>query len=143
MQPALSLVTLGVTDLSRSITFYESLGFVRKVRAAGGVGFFQVGAMAFAVWQAADLAEDARAAVNESATGFRGVSLSWNCPSESDVDAVFALAERAGARIAKPPQAAPWGGYAGYFADPDGHLWEVAYNPGFPLSDDGRLTLPA
>ncbi len=138
----LSLVTLGVTDLARSIAFYEALGFKRKVKQAEGVGFFMAGACAFAVFPSHDLAKDA--AVQEGPPpAFRGVTLAWNCRSEQEVDAVIARAWSTGATIPKPPQKTFWGGYAGYFADPDGHLWEVAHNPGFPLTDDGRLTFPA
>jgi uncharacterized protein len=137
----LSLVTLGVSDLERSIAFYETIGFRRKAKAAQGVGFFHAGAMSFAVWPADELAEDANTAM-AAIPAFRGVALAWNCRSEAEVDAAVACARRAGATVPKPPQKTFWGGYAGYFADPDGHLWEVAYNPGFPLSGDGRLTLP-
>jgi len=137
----LSLVTLGVSDLARSVTFYETLGFERKARGAQGVGFFQAGACAFAVWPVEELAKDSLAKSNGSST-FRGVALAWNCRSEEQVDAAIARAWSAGASVPKPPQKTSWGGYTGYFADPDGHLWEVAHNPGFPLTDDGRLTLP-
>lgn len=141
-QAILSLVTLGVSDLERSIAFYEALGFARKAREAQGVGFFQAGASAFAVWPFDELAKDANAGTAGPAPSFHGVALAWNCRSEEDVDAVVERARRAGATVPKPPVKTPWGGYAGYFADPDGHLWEVAYNPGFPLSADGRLTIP-
>ncbi len=137
----LSLVTLGVSDLKRSIAFYEALGFRRKAMKADGVGFFHAGAMSFAVWPAGELAKDSNAAAAE-APAFRGVALAWNCRSEAEVDAAIERARRAGAAVPKPAQKTFWSGYAGYFADPDGHLWEVAHNPGFPLSDDGRLTLP-
>ena len=86
------------------------------------------------------LAEDA--AVDEAGAGFRGVSCAMNVTSEAAVDAALAHAEGCGARLVKPAHRVFWGGYSGYFADPDGHLWEVAYNPGFPLSPDGRLVLP-
>jgi len=137
----LTLVTLGVTDLARSIAFYEAIGFQRKARTAEGVGFFQAGAVSFAVWPVDELAKDA----NADAAGrpaFRGVALAWNCRSETDVDAAIERARLAGATVPKPAQDTFWGGYAGYFADPDGHLWEVAHNPGFPLSDDGRMQIP-
>ena len=140
-QAILSLVTLGVSDLKRSIEFYEALGFQRKAKGAGGVGFFQAGACAFAVWPLADLAKDANIQAHASPV-FRGVVLAWNCRSESEVDAAVERARIAGGTIPKPPQKTFWGGYAGYFADPDGHLWEVAHNPGFPLTPDGRLTFP-
>lgn len=140
-QAILSLVTLGVADLKRSIEFYEALGFQRKARGAPGVGFFQAGASAFGVWPLVELAKDANVTANDSA-GFRGVALGWNCRSESEVDAAVEKARAAGGSVPKPPQKTFWGGYAGYFADPDGHYWEVAHNPGFPLTPDGRLTFP-
>jgi uncharacterized protein len=138
----LSLVTLGVSDLGRSIAFYEELGFHRKAKRAASVGFFQAGACTFAVWPANELAKDSNAAMAGPARAFRGVALAWNCRSEEEVNAAIARAHSAGATVPKPAQKTFWGGYAGYFADPDGHLWEVAHNPGFPLTDDGRLTLP-
>lgn len=140
----LTLVTLGVTDLARSIAFYDALGFRRKARKAEGVGFFEAGAVSFAVWPVGDLAKDANvdAAAVTRLPAFRGVALAWNCRSEGDVDAAIERARAAGATVPKPAQRTSWGGFAGYFADPDGHLWEVAHNPGFPLSDDGRLLLP-
>jgi uncharacterized protein len=140
-QAILSLVTLGVSDLDRSITFYEALGFRRKAKVAQGVGFFLAGAITFAVWPVDELAKDAKAPVS-SAPAFRGVALAWNCRSEAEVDAAIERARSAGGTVPKPGQKTPWGGYAGYFSDPDGHLWEVAHNPHWPLSDDGRLTLP-
>jgi hypothetical protein len=137
----LSLVTLGVADLARSIAFYEALGFRRKAKKAEGVGFFQAGVMSFAVWPADELAKDSNAGAAQAQT-FRGVALAWNCRSEAEVDAAIELARRAGGTVPKPAQKTFWGGYAGYFVDPDGHLWEVAHNPGFPLTDDGRLQIP-
>ncbi len=138
----LTLVTLGVAELERSIAFYEALGFDRKARAAEGVGFFQAGACAFAIFPLTDLVRDVGVVVGGGPPVFRGMALAWNCRSEADVDAAIERARAAGATLPKPPQKTFWGGYAGYFADPDGHVWEVAHNPGFPLSDDGRLLLP-
>lgn len=140
--PVISIVTLGVSDLTRSIAFYEAIGFQRKVRQAEGVGFFKAGACAFAVWSVGELAKDADVEVGRGSQSFRGVALAWNCHSEQAVEAAVARAKAAGATISKRPEKTFYGGYAGYFADPDGHLWEVAYNPGFPLSADGRVTLP-
>jgi predicted lactoylglutathione lyase len=141
-QPILSLVTLGVADLKKSIHFYEALGFRRKAKGAAGVGFFQAGACTFAVFPSEDLAKDANVAVKGMSDHFRGVALAWNCRSQPEVDMVMDRAKGLGAVICKPAQDTFWGGYAGYFADSDGHLWEVAYNPHFPLDDAGRLTLP-
>lgn len=137
----LSLVTLGVSDLKRSIAFYEVLGFGRRATKADGVGFFQAGAIVFAVWPIEELAKDANVAAPE-VPAFRGVALAWNCRSQAEVDAAIARALNAGASVPKAPQKTFWGGYGGYFADPDGHLWEVAYNPHWPLGDDGRLMMP-
>ncbi len=138
----LSLVTLGVSNLERSIDFYEKLGFGRKAQGAEGVGFFQAGACAIAVFPSQELAKDADVKAAGVTPAFRGVALAWNCRSEVDVDAAIERARAAGATVRKAAQKTFWGGYAGYFADLDGHLWEVAYNPHFPLSDDGRLMLP-
>jgi uncharacterized protein len=137
----LSLVTLGVSDLERSIAFYEALGFRRKAKAAQGVGVFQAGTMSFAVWPADELAKDANAGT-VAVPAFRGVALAWNCRLEAEVDTAIERARNAGATVPKAPQKTFWGGYAGYFADPDGHLWEVAHNPHWPLGEDGRLMLP-
>lgn len=137
----LSLVTLGVSDLERSIAFYETLGFRRKAKKADGVGFFQAGAVTFAVWPACELAKDANAGA-AAAPAFRGVALAWNCRSQAEVDSAIARARHAGGSVPKPAQKTFWGGYAGYFADPDGHLWEIAHNPHWPLAADGRLALP-
>ena len=135
----LSLVTLGVGDLARSIAFYERLGFRRRAVSAEGVGFFEAGAVTLAVYPAAELAKDAGLAAGRATTA---VSLAWNCASPDEVDAAFALAAEAGAVIRKRGHKTSWGGYIAYFTDPDGHLWEIAHNPGFPLDGEGRLTVP-
>lgn len=140
--PRLTLVTLGVSNLDRSIAFYGALGFRRKGRAAEGVGFFQAGACAIAVWPSEELAKDANVAHEYMAPAFRGVALAWNCQTRSDVDAAMSRAKKAGATIPKNAQVTFWGGYAGYFADPDGHLWEIAHNPMWPPTEDGGLILP-
>lgn|SRR5690349_13126364 len=138
----LSLVTLGVSDLKRSIAFYERLGFENKCKSLDGIGFFKAGACAIAVWTSDELAKDANVASEGMSDTFRGFSLAWNCKSRSQVDATIERARRAGAIVRKPAQDVFWGGYSGYFSDPDGHLWEVAHNPHFGLNDDGRLELP-
>ena len=94
------------------------------------------------MWPASELAEDANAVTGKPAPVFRGVALAWNCRSQAEVDSAIERARSAGATVPKPAQKTFWGGYAGYFADPDGHLWEVAHNPHWPLTNDGRLTLP-
>jgi uncharacterized protein len=117
-----------------------TLGFQRKGKTFDGIGFFQAGACSIAMWPSNELAKDANVAFEGMSETFRGFTLAWNCYSKSDVDAVIKKAHRAGAVVRKPAQDVFWGGYSGYFSDLDGHLWEVAYNPHFPLSEDGRLT---
>jgi catechol 2,3-dioxygenase-like lactoylglutathione lyase family enzyme len=134
----LTLVTLGVGNLERSIAFYETMGFRRKSKGAEGVGFFQAGACAIAVWPSAELAKDANFAHEGMAPAFRGVALAWNCHT----DAIMTRAGKAGAKVQKSAEETFWGGYVGYFTDPDGHLWEIAHNPTWPLDDEGRAQIP-
>jgi len=137
----LSLATLGVRDLARSTAFYEALGFRRKSRSADGVAFFEAGGVILSLWPAAELAKDAEIASSEPGR-FRGMSLAWNCTSAEEVDLVLAKAVAASGTLVRSARTVFWGGYTAYFADPDGHLWEVAHNPNFPFSEDGRLLLP-
>jgi len=136
-----TLLTLCVGNLARSTAFYEALGFRRKARNAKGVAFFEAGGVILSLWSAAELAKDAEITIEEP-RGYRDIALAWNCASREEVEHAMARAAAAGAAIIRPPQTVFWGGYTGYFADPDRHLWEVAYNPDFPLSADGRLSLP-
>lgn len=138
MEQRLSLVTLGVADLERSLRFYETLGW-RRGNDNPDVVFFQLNGMILALWSRSALAEDAGLAPNER--GFGGIALAYNARSKADVDAVLREAERAGARILKPAKDTPWGGYSGYFADPDGHPWEAAWNPGWTLAGNGDVSL--
>jgi catechol 2,3-dioxygenase-like lactoylglutathione lyase family enzyme len=138
--PRLSLVTLGVADTARSRDFYERLGLVAAAASQGDVAFFQLtNGMALALFPRDKLAEDAT--VTNDGVGFDGVTLAQNVGSPAEVDAVLAEAVACGARLVKPGQAVFWGGYSGYFADPDGHLWEIAHNPFFPLDEAGHLSL--
>ena len=140
MKPKLSLVTLGVSDVSLARCFYETLGFVASSASNESVTFFDAGGIVLALFGRAALTEDA--GVIDSAPGFSGIALAHNCGGEAEVDAVIAEAVAAGARLVKPAQKVFWGGYSGYFADPDGHLWEVAHNPFFPFDEHGNVTLP-
>lgn len=141
MKPRINLVTLGVADIAASRAFYERLGFVASSASNPHVAFFDANGVALGLFGHDALAEDAH--LNPSATpAFRGVSLAWNAASEAEVDKILAHAVASGADLLKPAQKVFWGGYSGYFADPDGHLWEVAYNSFFPLTAEGRLTLP-
>ena len=141
MEQRISIVTLGVGNLERSREFYERLGWKRSVANAEGIVFFQAGGMALALYPRAELAQDANVAAEGQ--GFCGVALAYNARSREVVDAVLAEAEAAGARILKPAQDAFWGGYSGYFADPDNFPWEVAWNPNLPMAEDGSIRLPA
>ena len=139
MEQRISLVTLGVADVARSKTFYEALGW--RGQETEETVFFQVGGQAFVLWGREKLASDA--GIEDSGTeGFGGVALAHNVRTPAEVDDVISTAARAGAVITSSAHATSYGGYAGYFADPDGHVWEIAHNPGFTLGEDGTLTLP-
>ncbi len=141
MEQRVSIVTLGVADLSRSREFYERLGWRRAMVKSEGIVFFQAGAIALALFPRSELARDANVA--DSPPAFSGLSLAYNARSRDEVDSVLAEAVAAGAKLLKPAQDAFWGGYSGYFADPDRFLWEVAWNPFFPIASDGSIQLPA
>jgi len=141
MAPRINLVTLGVTDMARSRAFYEKLGFVASPASNADVTFFDANGIVFGLFGHDALAEDAHVTAG-AVPAFRGVSLAWNAESEARVDAIMDHALACGAKLSKPAQKVFWGGYSGYFADPDGHLWEVAYNPFFPLDENGRIKLP-
>ena len=138
MEQRVSLITLGVADLARSLRFYESLGW-RRANDHAEVVFFQAGGLVLGLWARAALAADA--GLPEEGSGFRGIALAYNARSRAEVDAVLAEAAAAGATIPKPAADAFWGGYTGYFTDPDGHLWEVAWNPDWTVLDDGSVRL--
>lgn len=141
LQARINIVTLGVADIARARSFYERLGLEASTASNESVTFFDANGVVLALFGHAALAEDAHLPI-EAAQRYRGMSLAWNAPSEADVDTIIAHAVAAGASLVKPPQKVFWGGYSGYFADPDGHLWEVAFNPFFPLSPENRVQLP-
>jgi predicted lactoylglutathione lyase len=138
MDQRLSLVTLGVSDVVRARAFYEALGWQVGLDIEETV-FFQAGAFIVTLWSREKLADDSGVT---DAGGWGGVTLAHNVGSTADVDAVIEEARRAGATIAREPAETFYGGYRGVFVDPDGHPWEVAWNPGFPLADDGSISLP-
>ncbi len=140
MEQRISLVTLGVADLERAGAFYDRLGWQRSVKGAQGVVFYQMGGLALGLFPREDLAEDA--GIKDDSQGFPRFALAYNTRIREEVDRTLAEAEAAGGRIVKPAEEAFWGGYSGYFADPDGFLWEVAHNTGFAMADDGSLILP-
>ena len=139
MQPRLSLITLGVADVPRARKFYETLGFKAGSGSQDAVTFLDAGGVVLALFGRAALAEDA--SVTDKPTGFSGISLAHNARSGAAVDKALAEAIAAGANLIKPAGKTFWGGYSGYFADLDGHLWEVAHNPYFTFDADGRVIL--
>jgi predicted lactoylglutathione lyase len=137
MEQRVSLITLGVEDLPRAKAFYEALGW--RGQEVEQTVFFQSGGLVVVLWGRASLAADSGV---PDTPGTGGVALAHNVRSRPEVDAVLDEAVRAGARLTRPAAATFYGGYAGCFADPDGHVWEVAHNPGLPLANDGTLTVP-
>ena len=139
MEPRISLVTLGVADLARAKAFYERLGW--RGQEVQETVFIQAGGLALILWGRDKLAADC--GLDDSGPGgFGGIALAHNVRSRAEVDEIVAAAQDAGATVTRPPAETFYGGYAGVFVDPDGHAWEIAYNPGFALADDGTLTLP-
>ncbi len=138
MEQRLSLVTLGVSDVARSRAFYEALGWSTGAAPDDDIVFFQAGGLVVALWDRVRLAEDSGV---EDGGGWGGVTLAYNTRSREEVDAVTEEARRAGARIVREPAETFWGGYSALFVDPDGHPWEVAHNPHWTVTDDGRVLL--
>lgn len=139
MEQRLSLVTLGVADLARSRRFYEEgLGWTRN-NTEEEVAFYQLNGLIFALWTRPDLAEDAQ--IVDTGATFSGMALAFNTRSHDEVDEILAEAAAAGGTILKPAREVFWGGYSGYFADPDGHTWEVAWNPGWSIDETGLVSL--
>ena len=141
MKQRVSLVTLGVGDLARSLAFYRALGWRESSTSIeGDVAFFDLGGSVLALWSRAELAADSTVV---DGGGWGGVTLACNVGAPEEVDAVLSEAERAGATLGRAGAPTPWGGYSGVFLDPDGHPWEVAHNPGWPLDAKGRVRIPA
>jgi predicted lactoylglutathione lyase len=134
------MVTLGVAHVPTARLFYERIGYVASGFESDDVCFFETEGSILGLFCREALAQDA--GVPDDGGGFRGVACALNVDSEAAVDAALDLADKAGGLIVKPAEHVFWGGYSGYFSDPDGHLWEVAYNPVFPLNSKGRLDLP-
>lgn len=143
LQQRVSFITLGVSNLAQSRSFYEQgLGWKPSQRGnSAGVAFFQMGSgLVLALFPKEELAKDA--GIPNDGKGFSGVALAYNVHQRHEVAEVLQIAEQAGGKIIKPAQDTFWGGHAGYFADPDGYLWEVAWNPHFELTPDGKMILP-
>lgn len=138
--PNFTIVTLGVADLARSAEFYRALGWDQRGDESVGITWFRTSGTWLGLFGYGDLAADVGVAADPPAA-YRGITLALNFNNEADVDRVLAEAVGAGARLVKPAERAEWGGYSGYFADPDGHLWEAAFAPGFPVGDDGTIDI--
>ena len=139
----LTMITLGVSNMRASIAFYEALGFVRKFHATGeAVAFFETGGTAIGLFPWDQLAQDVTLPDHPRPQAFRGMTLAWNCQSAEEVDGVLDFAISKGASLLKPPHKTEYGGYSGYFADPDNHPWEVVVAPGIEVSEDRRIHLP-
>ena len=135
-----TLITLGVTDLARARAFYAALGWREHPESQDSVAFFQLHGSVLGLFDVRALAEDQGRP--DAALGTGAMTLAQNFSTEQEVDAAYESALGCGATPLKAPEAVFWGGYSGYWADPDGHVWEVAMNPYWPLDDDGSLTLP-
>ncbi|TKT69080.1 VOC family protein [Aquamicrobium sp. LC103] len=160
MEPRISIVTLAVDDLERAVRFYEAMGLERNSKITEGVAFFQMGGVILALWPREELAKDAgidhekpvagadisrvgeKSYAGRVRSAFAGVALAYNTRSEAEVAEVISTAEKAGGRVLKQAGRAIWGGHQGYFEDTEGNLWEVAYNPDFPIDAEGRISLP-
>ena len=141
MDQRITMVTLGVSDLDRAGAFYGALGWCKAEESQPGITFYQCPGMMMGLFPLIELAKDQ--GQPDAKLGFGAMSLAQNQPDRETVDAVFRQAIAAGAKVLKKPEPVFWGGYSGYFADPDGHIWEIAHNPFAPLSEDGTLTLPS
>jgi catechol 2,3-dioxygenase-like lactoylglutathione lyase family enzyme len=141
MDPWISLMTLGVRDIERSRRFYrDGLGWPMSAASSEDVAFFHTGGVVLALYKRELLAADAN--LSPEGSGFSGIGLAHNVATRELVDAALEAAVAAGGMLLKPGTAVEWGGYTGYFADPDGFLWEIAWNPDFPLREDGTIALP-
>ena len=139
MEQRISIVTLGTADMARACAFWEAMGLERKSRKTPGMAFFALGGLALGIYPFDKLADDCRLPGGRPAGA---VTIAYNARDEAEVDRLLADAVAAGGHLQVPAHKAFWGGYSGYFLDPDGHPWEIAYNPFFALLEDGSLSLP-
>lgn len=138
MQQRLTIITLGVTNLEVAADFYENqFGWKKLASSTGDITFFQLNGILLSLYPREKLAEDA--GVNAVGQGFKGFSLAYNTRSKEEVDQIVADLEKKGVQIVKKPQEVFWGGYSSYVADPDGHLWEIAFNPYLPMDEKGNV----
>jgi len=141
MEPRINVITLGVKNLKQARAFYEGMGFRASANSDEQIVFFNANGMVFGLYPVDELAKDAELPPQELPV-FRGVTLAYNTRCKEDVTPLLALAESLGGRIVKQAKDAFWGGFSGYFADPDGHLWEVAHNPFWTIDEQGSIRLP-
>jgi catechol 2,3-dioxygenase-like lactoylglutathione lyase family enzyme len=142
MESRISIITLGVHDLERSYQFYHhGLGFPTTWKPEQGIIFFQTGGVRLALYPYDNLAEDVDPNLPKERSRFSGITLAHNTRTQNQVDEVLTLAEKAGGKIEKPAQMVHWGGYSGYFSDPDGYLWEVAWSGNWEFNEDGSLVV--
>lgn len=141
MEPRISIITLGVSSLKASYEFYTALGFPTSKKPEDGILFFKTGGVCLALYPFDELAKDLRPGFKPQRPEFTGVTLAHNTREKSEVDSILKLAQQAGGKIEKPAQDVFWGGYSGYFSDPDGYLWEVAYGDCWEFNEDGSLVI--
>lgn len=142
MEPRISIITLGVSDLEQSYNFYHhGLGFPTTRKPESGIIFFQTSGTCLALYPLDKLAEDVSPGFSSKRNHFSGITLAHNTKSKGDVDVILNQAAVAGGKIEKPAQDTFWGGYSGYFSDPDGYLWEVAYADIWEFNEDGSLVI--
>lgn len=140
MEQRLTMITLGVADLERAVAFYEDVVGWKKAEAQPQIAFFDLNGLVFSLYPNGELAKDMNA-VGSAPSAYKGFALAYNARSKEEVDRIFAELKRKGADIVKAPEQVFWGGYSGYFADPDGHQWEVAFNPFWTVLADGRVSM--
>ncbi len=142
MEQRVSMITLGVADLKRTKEFYEDEVCWKSSPGPPEIAFFDLGGLVFSLYPHADLAKDRNATYDDSGgAAYQGFALAHNARSKDEVNSIFSRLRDKGAAILKEPEEVFWGGYSGYFADPDGHAWEVAYNPYWTIGDDGRVSM--
>ena len=142
MEPRIHIITLGVKDLSRSFQFYHhGLGFPTSRSPDSGIIFFQTGGVCLALYPIDQLAEDVSPEITPTPSRFSGITLAHNTQEKEQVDIILQQAVKAGGKLEKPAQDTFWGGYSGYFSDPNGYLWEVAYAASWQFHPDGSLVI--
>ncbi|WP_432735829.1 VOC family protein [Maridesulfovibrio sp. FT414] len=141
MESRISIITLGVENLVRAYEFYSALGFSASKKPEDGIVFFRTGGVCLALYPMEALAKDISEDQEPNRSGFSGITIAHNTRTKGEVDEILAQAERFGGRILKPAQDVFWGGYSGYFSDPDSHVWEVAYADFWEFNEDGSLVI--